>query len=110
MSEDFTLERFRIIIRLYKVKEGNMTYIAETIGVSPSQLIKIKDWLLERKILIYQGKVFIKSMSGERTVAVEYYIVNHAAIDTLIFINWDETKILWGRSRNYTTENDFDKF
>jgi hypothetical protein len=95
-------------MKLYDAKEGSIRDIATRIDVHQAQLFKLKDWLIQRKILIYQGKYKVRR--GFRQFEVEFYVVNKKAIDYLLFKVWKETGVLFDRSHEYLDRNDFDEY
>lgn len=109
-NSSFTVERLKILLKLYSVKEGSIKEISQKIKVSIPQLAKIKPWLIERKVLVSQGTIFIKKST--RNVQVEYFMVNAKAIDYIILRLWDETNIIFKRieEETYAAEDDIEKY
>jgi len=112
IEEKFSLELFKLLVKLYDVKEGSMRDIAKKINVHTAQLIKFKKWLITKKVLIFQGiyNVTRNIKGGTRSFEVEYYEVNHKAIDSLVFNGWRETRVLFERAHEYIVRSDLEKY
>jgi uncharacterized protein YbaP (TraB family) len=108
LTEDFSIEKFKVLLRLLEVKEGTIKDISKKTGVSVAQLSKVKPWLLKRSILVSQGNIFIKA--SNRNVYVEFFLINKKAIDYVLFKHWEQTKCLFDRAHEYIGYGDIEDY
>lgn len=90
-------EKLKILLSLYKVREGTLKDISEKAGYkyTSGTFYRLKNWLINEEIIEKVKEV--DDTAGRGSKKTEFFRVRHDVIDSILLAE-EDTKVLFDRS------------